>query len=143
MPPSRYNFNQPNTVEEAEARRSVLIDETQDIETQLGNPDKRDPTTGERMSDQDYKTWKFQASRALAIKRAEQRFLKRWTKTVLLAERVAILESLEGDPSLNLLNGLFVIVKKWVRDGANLSHLETSEQEYLDMVKQYLDKPLP
>lgn len=139
MPSSRYNFKQPNTVEEAEARMAMLIDETQDIEAQLGNPDKRDPATGERMSDQDYRTWKFQANRALTIKRAEQRFLKRRKNILVIAKRVANLENLEGDPSLNLLNGLFVIVKKWVRDGVNLSHLETSEQEYLDMVKQYLD----
>jgi hypothetical protein len=141
MPPARYNFKQPKTIEEAEARIAILIDETQDIESQLSNPDKRDSTTGERMSDQEYKTWKFQASRALAIKRAEQRFLKRWKTAVFHVERVAILEALEGDPSLNLLNGLYVIVKKWVRDGVNLSHLEPSEQEYLDMVKHFLDTP--
>lgn len=139
MPSTRYRFVEPGDLEDAEDRTGILVDETQDIESQLGNPDKKEPGTGERMTDENYRAWKYQANRALAIKRAEQRFLKRWVRAYHVAKRRQALEALDGDPTLGLLNGLYVIVKRWARDGVNLSHLETSEQEYLAMVQHHLD----
>ncbi|KKM71666.1 hypothetical protein LCGC14_1428280 [marine sediment metagenome] len=140
MPSTRYHFAEPESLEEAESRLGVLVDETQDIESQLSNPHKTEPGTGERMSDESYRAWKYQANRALAIKRAEQRFLKRWLRVYHVFRRRRALEALDGDPTLGLLNGLYLIVKRWVRTNANVSGLTTSEKEYLEMVQHHLDE---
>lgn len=141
MPSTRYQFAEPENLEDAENRISMLVDETQDIESQLSNPDKRDAQTGERMSDEKYRSWKYQASRALAIKRAEQRYLKRWARGHHVEKRKQALEALDGDPTLSLLNGLLLIVKKWMRNEENVSELDASEREFLDMVQSHLDAP--
>ncbi len=141
MPSTRYKFVEPSDLEDAENRIAILVDETQDIESQLSNPDKKEPSTGERMTVENYRGWKYQASRALAIKRAEQRFIRRWIKQHWVINRTKALENLEGDPPLNLLNGLYVMVKRWVRKGVSLTHIEPSEQELLDVIRHYLDDP--
>ena len=141
MPSTRYHFAEPESLEDAESRLGVLVDETQDIESQLSNPDKTEPGTGERMSDENYRGWKYQANRALAIKRAEQRFLKRWVRTYHVAKRKRILDALDSDPTLSLLNGLYVIAKRWIREGANFSEIGAVELEYLEMVRHHLDAP--
>ena len=73
-------------IEEARERLNLLIEETQDIEVQLSDPEKKDPKTGEVMDVDAYMAWKFKANRALSIKRAEQRFLKRWIREAIVRE---------------------------------------------------------
>jgi len=142
MPPTRYQFNEPGNLYAANDRIDVLVDETQDIESQLGNPDKRNTRTGERMTDMNYRIWKYQAIRALAIKRAEQRYLKRWVMTYHIKKRTEVLETLQGDPVMSLLSGLYVVVNKWIRDGSVLAHpIPESDQELPNIIQQYLVDP--
>lgn len=137
MPSSRYQFDHPVSVKDAQDRIALLIDETQDIETQMSDPGKKDPKTGEIMEIDAYLDWKHKANRALSIKRAEQRFLKRWIQEYLKRERQLVLEALEGDPCLNLLNGLYVTVKRWARSG--IITIEEGDQKLLDLVQHQLE----
>ena len=137
MPASRYTFDQPKGVEDAQDRIALLIDETQDIEAQMSDPEKKDPKTGEVMETAAYLGWKYKANRALSIKRAEQRFLKRWVKEALVRKRQKVLETLEGDPCLNLLNGLYVTMKRWIRSEATT--ITDGDQELLDLVQYQLE----
>jgi hypothetical protein len=137
MPSSRYHFDEPRGIDDARDRIALLIDETQDIEAQMSDPEKKDPKTGDVMETEVYLGWKYKANRALSIKRAEQRFLKRWVKVALEIERQKVLEALDGDPCLNLLNGLYVTVKRWIRSGATT--VTESDQELLDLIQHKLD----
>lgn len=137
MPSSRYQFDEPRGIDDARDRIALLIDETQDIEAQMSDPEKKDPKTSEIMDTKDYLGWKYKANRALSIKRAEQRFLKRWVKEALVRKRQKVLEALEGDPCLNLLNGLYVTMKRWIRSGTTT--IGESDQELLDLVQYQLE----
>ena len=137
MPSSRYQFDEPKGIEDARDRIALLVDETQDIEAQMSDPEKRDPKTGKAMDTEAYLVWKYKANRALSIKRAEQRYLKRWVQECLRRERQKVLEALEGDPCLNLLNALYVTVKRMARNG--VFTLGESDQELLDLVQYQLE----
>ena len=137
MPSSRYQFDEPKGIEDARDKIALLIDETQDIEAQMSDPEKKDPKTLGVMDTATYLQWKYKANRALSIKRAEQRYLKRWVQECLKRERQKVLEALDGDPCLNLLNALYVTMKRMARNGTFT--LGESDQELLDLVQYQLE----
>ena len=136
MPSSRYQFDEPKGIEDARDKIALLIDETQDIEAQMSDPQKRDPKDNMILTTVAYLEWKHKANRALSIKRAEQRYLNRWVQECLKRERQKVLEALDGDPCLNLLNALYVTMKRMARNGTVT--LGGSDQDLLDLVQHQL-----
>jgi hypothetical protein len=73
----KYSFPEPTSIQEAQARLAAVAVERKELQTQLGNRNRTDPS-GRRLSSQEYWTWRQKAAAALAAKEAEQAVLKLW-----------------------------------------------------------------
>lgn len=137
MPPGRYQFDTPKSLRDAEDRLITLVEETQSIEAQLADKNKLDARTSERMEEAAYQAWRSKAISALNIKRAEQRYLKRWIKDADVRKRRAALAAIDGNPSFVLLHSLLLIIKAWIKRHGIIPSDE--EQKLLDNSRQFLD----
>ena len=72
------SFQEPRSLKEARQRLDDLAMDMKGIDVQLGNRDRHDPVTGERMSEQDYWKWRSRATHAKLQKEVEYRQVKRW-----------------------------------------------------------------
>lgn len=72
-------WTEPTTVTEAEQRATLLWEEIQSIQLQLGDPNRLNENK-QRMPWEEYSAWKHKAKYALAMKTREYRRLKKWIK---------------------------------------------------------------
>jgi len=139
--PSQFDFNEPVDEKEAEDRKTLLLEEIQDIEMQLGDQDKVDPETGERMESHRYHVWRQKARYALRIKKAEYSYLGRWLKRLREQHRSLSIMRAVADPfsAEGLLKAAFMIFKSSFHGGVSPFVDSEDDQAVIDAIKDYLE----
>jgi hypothetical protein len=79
-PHEPQTFHPPHGLDEAETRRINVLSDIKSIEVQLGDKQKVNPLTKERMTEQEYFDWRAKSTRALKAKETELRHLNKWIK---------------------------------------------------------------
>lgn len=118
----KRQFVPPMSLHEAEERDEEMKAHMRSIETQLANRDVRDPDTGERLSFEEYQTWRNKAMAALSFKRADHHLLKNWIKV----ERRRLLVAEYGTaPSTNdlMLHGMSILLRKFAAEDVEAKEL--------------------
>lgn len=75
---SRDIFLEPNNIMEAKTRISEIIQATQEMESQLSQPNRYNPITRQRMTPREYQEWKAKVISAMGHMNHEKRMLRAW-----------------------------------------------------------------
>ena len=119
----RPAYRPPASVEEAEALKARLIDETTAIQAQLGERNKLN-ATGQRYRPEEYWAWRSKAVAALNAKRRELRQVKAWLSS----------QKRDRVDTVGHLKRLAQVLRELESEGV----LEGNEQEALDQACAHL-----
>jgi hypothetical protein len=127
-------FEEPASVEEAEARMAELVLDMREIEVQLGDRN-RTGSDGQRLSSDEYHAWRQRASVALVYKQREYQLLKRWVRN---RRRRATAEVLDVAPAgaPGLLLQAWQLLRQLSREG-RVAYQE-GEWGFIDSIHSYL-----
>jgi hypothetical protein len=128
-------FDVPESIQEARERMAVLIEATQLIEVQLTNYNVAGKD-GNRLSVEEWNTWRNSARYALVKKRAEHRFLKDWVRSMEegLKDQAIKISGDDGSKPVRLL----LLAYKICRKHLDLANLPPAELTVLDAIRLYL-----
>lgn len=129
---AREEFVPPQSIEEAEERRQQLIQRIQEIQADLGNRNRTDPS-GARIRSQDYWSWKKKAVDKLTILQTELRRVKQWITQHNNAERPHEPRPLETP--IELLRDAYVLLYRLREEGVELN---AEEEDVLDGLRDFL-----
>ena len=132
MAKNRPEFDEPQTLEECQERMDKLVSEVRDIQTELGNKNKRG-SDGKRLSSKDYHEWRGRALKACRFKQEEHQFLKRW-KSKYHADKLK--EAYEGTDCTAVLLRLTEATRTLLREVGMEGH--ESETVSLDEAQAFL-----
>lgn len=115
--------NPPQDIDEAISRREALIDQTKELDAQLGEPNRVNPMTGLRLRRFEYEEWRSRALHARRMKEKEIVYLKRWIRDrrpplpqeVLIALKLLIELQKEGVEFTEVENGIIDSISRFVQ----------------------------
>lgn len=125
------------TLDEALEERRVLVEESHDIQAQLGDRNKM--VEGRRMSETEYNEWRSKAVHALNVRQTRMAALKEHVRKLRAAASVTE-AGITDTSDLGLLRSCSLLLRKLAREGVEF---EPGEQAVLDVVRARLQHGSP
>jgi len=126
-------FIEPQTYEEALAIRDEFVTRQQEIQTQLANKNRIDPSTGLRLNDYEFHEWRARAVGALRYINEDLRKVKAVVRKFSDAEWAA--KNAGGGRTEKLLVDAYVLLHRLAGEGVEL---DTSELALLDAIREQI-----
>lgn len=118
-------YEDPPSLEEAEARREELVAAIQSIQTQLGARNRTD-SNGRRLTFREYSEWRVRAAHSHAMKSAELRYVNRWIKKTRKSQYDAK-EKKSIDSALIIVKRMHTMIVQLKDDGVELTKDEEAQ----------------
>ena len=134
------NYIEPKTMAEAESRLQELSEKLREIEVQLGNRNRIDPRTGNRLGEEEYFAWRSKAQWAQQSMMSERSRIKLWIKEQREHSAMQRLggidpQSIDWDNS----NHILWITYRALLTVAQRGGLRDDESTALDVARRYLE----
>jgi hypothetical protein len=121
----------PTSLEEAEDMQLRLLTAILDIESQLGDRDRKD-VNGERLWGKDYWDWRKRANDARIAKIKQRAKVKKWIKDQTVGKRELLIEEAANQGLGNLLSNVSELLHKLAAEGVEYDEEEQAIVNALD-----------